>query len=58
MADSKGRVYLNDSKSVVRQKLGLQGTDKDEIFFAFEVGPPIIPALFNGPWLMHITDNL
>lgn len=58
MADSKGRVYLNDSKRVVRQKLGLQGTDKDENFFTFEVGPQIIPALFNWPRLMHFTGNL
>ena len=42
MADSKGRVYLNDSKSVVRQKLGLQDTNKDENFFAFEMGLSII----------------
>ena len=58
MTDSKRRVYLNDSTNVVRQKLKLQSTDKNEIFFAFEVGPPIILTLFDGPWLMHITDNL
>ena len=44
MTDSKRRVYLNDSKGMIRQKLELQGSDKNENFFAFEVGSPIIPA--------------
>ena len=35
MADSESRVYLNDFKSVIQQKLGLQGTEKDQKFFTF-----------------------
>lgn len=46
MADSK--VYLNDSKNVVRQKLGLQGTEKDQDFFTFEVRLSITPAFFSA----------
>lgn len=46
MAGIKERVYLNDSKSQVRQKLDLQGREKDEGFCTFEVGLPLIPILF------------
>ena len=47
MIDIKKRVYLNDSKSHVRQKLNLQSKKKDESFCTFEMKLSLISILFH-----------
>ena len=41
MALNTQKIYMNDSKKQVREKLGLQSKDKDECFIAFEVYSPL-----------------
>lgn len=43
MAGKKDRVYLNDSKAIVREKLDLED---NEDFSKFEVGLLLYPVLF------------
>lgn len=45
MADDQRRVYLNDSKSRIRETLNLQSKEKDEDFHTFEVGLLLISTV-------------
>jgi hypothetical protein len=53
MAGIKERVYLNDSKSHVRQKLDLQGREKDEGFCTWGC----LSSLFYSPEWTKETDR-
>lgn len=46
MASTTERVYLNDSESQVREKLNMQGKEKDEDFSKFVVRLPLFSMNF------------
>ena len=59
MAAGKGRNYLNDSKSQVREKLSLTSRGRDEDFSIFGVRLPILGLILLGLGIQQkICENV